>query len=408
MKKIISSTLSFLLVIILSLNVCAEKKVATEGDLHDAFADISGFEEAGSVAAAAGTAESLQVKSKSYILMDIPSKTVIAEHDSDLQLAPASITKVMSLLLVMESIDEGRMTLDTEVTTSEHAASMGGSQIWLEPNEKMTVDDLLKAAVVASANDAMTALAEAVSGSEESFVEEMNSRAAELGLQNTHFVNCSGLDAEGHYFSARDIAVTSAELMKHDIIKNYSTIWMDSLRSGETELVNTNKLVRFYSGATGLKTGTTSTAGCCLSATAEKEGLGLVAVVMGCDTSADRFNSARKLLDYGFANYKSLTVTPDLSECALPKVKNGVTDQLQIESGNATYLVKKSGDEAEIEIVIKDEVQAPVKRGDKVGEVIVRLSGNELGAIPIVAKTDVARSNFGTHFVCLLKSLFGL
>ncbi len=408
MKKIISSALCFALIILLGVNACAEKRVATEGDLADALADISGFDEAGSLAAAAGTADSLQVKSKSYILMDIPSKTVIAEHDADLQLAPASITKIMSLLLVMESIADGRLTLDTEVTTSEHAASMGGSQIWLEPNEKMTVDELLKAAVVASANDAMTALAEAVSGSEESFVEEMNSRAAELGLQNSHFVNCSGLDAEGHYFSARDIAITSAELMRHDIIKNYSTIWMDSLRGGETELVNTNKLVRFYSGATGLKTGTTSTAGCCLSATAEKDGLGLVAVVMGCDTSADRFNSARKLLDYGFANYKSLTVSPDLAECELPRVKNGVTDRLEIEAGQATYLVKKSGDEAELEIVMKKEVKAPIEKGEKVGEVIVRLSGNELGSIPITAKTGVKRSNFGTYFISLVTSLFGL
>ena len=317
--KITAMFLSFCLMLCSGFGVSA--KVATEGEIEDAMSEIAGYEEAAQIAAAAKNDVSLEIGAKSYILIDGLTGSVIAEKDADNKLPLASITKVMSLLLVMESISRGKLDFNTEVTASEHASSMGGSQIWLEEGETMTVDELLKAAVVASANDAMTALAEAVSGSEESFVAEMNARASELGMKNSHFVNCSGLDAEGHYSSARDIAIMSAELMKHEEIKNYSTIWMDSLRDGKTELVNTNKLVRFYSGATGLKTGTTSSAGCCLAATAERDGLGLVAVVMGAKNSTERFNSARKLLDFGFANYKVVTVAPSFDHAALPSVK---------------------------------------------------------------------------------------
>ncbi len=384
------------------------RKTATEGDIIDAMSTISGFEEAAETAAKVTDASALEIAAKSYILMDIDSGKVICEGNSDEKSAPASITKVMSLLLVMESIASGSLDYTTEVTASEHASSMGGSQIWLEPNETMTVDELLKAAVIASANDAMTALAEAVAGSEETFVSLMNKRAKELGCKNTNFINCSGLDAEGHYSSARDIAIMSAELMKHEKIKNYSTVWMDTLRGGDTELVNTNKLVRFYSGATGLKTGTTSTAGCCLSATAEREGMHLVAVVMGCANSNDRFNSARKLLDFGFANYKVLTVTPSFKYASLPRVKGGVGKELLVEAEEISILVKKGSGEPELKYDFPDSVNAPVKKGDKIGEITVTVDGADAAKIDITAAESIAKANFLSVVLMLLFSLLGL
>lgn len=408
MKKV----LCFAVAVVLSLTVCvtasaSEKSVATENFSEDIYGEIFGFEQAMSDALTADSAAALEIPAKSYILMDVQTGTVMCEADADVKAAPASITKVMSLLLVMEAIDSKKITLDTEVTASEHASSMGGSQIWLEPGEVMSVDELLKAAVVASANDAMTALAEAVSGSEEVFVEQMNKRAAELGLKNTYFKNCSGLDAEGHLTTARDIAVMSAELVKHELIKNYSTVWMDSLRDGKTELVNTNKLVRFYSGATGLKTGTTSSAGCCLTATAKRDSLELVAVVMGCANNNDRFNSARKLLDYGFANYQVTRVQPDLSNCKLPSVKRGVSKSLEIKSEAGSFLVKKSSGKAELQYDISEVVKAPVKKGDKVGDVTVIIDGKKVGKIPVTAAEDVAQSSFLDSLWWLFLGLFG-
>ncbi|MBQ2135263.1 MAG: D-alanyl-D-alanine carboxypeptidase, partial [Clostridia bacterium] len=277
--------------------VCAEKRIASECDISDIDVPL----EASSNNAVIG--QKLDIKAKSVILMEVNTGKILYEDNADEALPPASITKIMSLLLVMEAIDRGDFDLQTVISASEHACSMGGSQIWLEPGESMEVDSLLKAAVIASANDATVALGEAVAGSEEGFVALMNERAKELGMINTNFVNCTGLDAEGHLTSAHDVAIMSCELIKHDLIKDYSTVWMDTLRNGESELVNTNKLVRFYEGTTGLKTGTTSTAGYCLSATAQRNGMELAAVVMGGDTSNDRFGGAKKLLDYGFANY---------------------------------------------------------------------------------------------------------
>ena len=257
---------------------------------------------------AAEPGANLELPAKGAALMEVSTGRLLYEQDAHVQLAPASITKVMSLLLIMEAIDNGQFGVDTVVTASDYACSMGGSQIWLEPGETMTVDELLKATAVASANDATVALAELVAGSEEVFVQRMNARAEELGMQDTHFVNCTGLDAEGHVTSAYDVAVMSRALIQHSLIKNYSTIWMDTLRGGQSSLVNTNKLVRFYPGATGLKTGTTSQAGSCLAATAEKDGMELVAVVLGCPSSNDRFNSARKLLDHGYANWARVSI----------------------------------------------------------------------------------------------------
>ena len=245
----------------------------------------------------------LKIKAKAAVLMEPHTGQVLYAQNPDEKLAPASITKVMSLLLIMEAIEQGKLTLKTKVSCSEHAASMGGSQIWLEVNEEMTVDELLRASVIASANDATVALAEAVAGSEDAFVRLMNEKAAALGMKNTTFVNACGLDADGHLTTARDVAIMSSALIKHSLIKKYSTVWMDALRDGKSELVNTNKLVRYYSGATGLKTGTTSKAGCCVSATAERDGMELVAVIMGGENSNERFSGAKKLLDYGFANW---------------------------------------------------------------------------------------------------------
>ena len=253
----------------------------------------------------------VDVKAKSAVLMDQSTGTVLMRMNENEKLYPASVTKIMSMLLVAEAIDSNTIRLTDAVTTSTNASKKGGSQIWLKEGETMTVDELLKATAVYSANDACTALGEYIAGSDEAFVTMMNDRAQELGMKNTHFDNCTGLDdtSATHLTTAYDIALMSRELMKHQFIQQYTKIWMDSLRDGKTELVNTNKLIRFYEGATGLKTGTTSKAGCCISATATRNGTSLIAVVMGADNSKDRFEGAKAMLNWGFANYE--TVTPE-------------------------------------------------------------------------------------------------
>lgn len=262
------------------------------------------------VAEAVGMQVELSLPVKSAILMDQNTGGILYEMNADQKLPPASITKIMSLLLFMEALENGKIALTDTVTCSEIAAGFGGSQIWLKPGEEMTVDDLLKAVAVQSANDATVCLAEYVAGSETAFVQMMNQKAAELGMENTHFACCAGLDNEGHYSTARDIALMSRALLQHAGITDYTTIWMDTLRDGATSLVNTNRLVRFYQGATGLKTGTTNGAGCCLSASATRDGLGLIAVVLGAENSDKRFTAARALLDWGFANYAAAEITP--------------------------------------------------------------------------------------------------
>ncbi len=259
--------------------------------------------------------EEISVKAKSAVLMDVQTGKVLYAFNEKEKLYPASVTKVMPLLLFMEAVDEGRLSLEDKVKTTPEAASKGGSQIWLKEGEEMSVDDLLKATAVGSANDACTSLGIHLAGSEEGFVKMMNERAMALGMKNTHFVNCSGLDDDTteHLTTAYDVALMSAELLRHERIKTYTTVWMDSLRDGKTQLVNTNRLVRFYSGTTGLKTGTTSKAGHCLSASAERDGLHLVAVVMGAETSEDRFEGAKSMLDWGFANFETFTPSVDSS-----------------------------------------------------------------------------------------------
>lgn len=367
------------------------KSVATEyysDDLTTPLEDV--VETAGAVGS------DLEIKAKSVVLMEPKTGKILYESNPHEKLAPASITKIMSLLLIMEAIDAGNLKLDTVISASEHACSMGGSQIWLEPNETMTVNDLLKACFVASANDATVALAEAVAGSEESFVAMMNEKAKELGMLDTNFENATGLDSDNHLTSAYDVALMSSALIGHELVKNYSTIWMDSLRNGEIGLVNTNKLVRFYEGATGLKTGTTSKAGSCLSATAERNGMQLVAVVMGASNSNDRFNGARKLLDYGFANWSFLNVIVNDENLTSIPVTGGTALSVDIAANETKSILVPKGkrDSVTQEITIETELKAPVKKGQQVGISRIVLDGEELGVIPITAANDVDEMTF--------------
>lgn len=349
------------------------------------------------------------VDAKSAVLAEVNTKTVLYEKNSDEKLPPASVTKVMSLLLIAEALDSKRISLSDKISASEHAAGMGGSQIWLEPGETMTVDELLKAAVIASANDATVALAEAVAGSEEEFVRLMNEKAKDLGMNNTVFKNCTGLDAEGHYSSAGDIAIMSCELIRHDLIKKYSTVWMDTLRNGESELVNTNKLVRFYPGTTGLKTGTTSSAGYCLSATAERDGTEFVAVIMCASSSQERFSAAKKLLDHGFANYRYTCIKSDAPEySALISGAPDPTIKLIPDSGFDLLLKKSSTGKITKEIKINENITAPVKKGEKLGKIIILNDGVQIGAIDLLSKENAEKINFKTVFLWLIKGIFTL
>lgn len=342
------------------------------------------------------------------VLMEKETGTILYEQNSHDKLEPASVTKIMTLLLVMEAVDSGRISLDQTVTISAHAVSMGGSQIWLKEGEQMTVHDLLKAVAVVSANDGAVALAELVAGSEEGFVALMNQRAAELGMADTTFVNCTGLPAAGHLTSAHDIALMSRELiLNHPSIREYTTIWMDSLRDGAFQLTNTNKLIRFYDGATGLKTGSTDSALYCLSATAERGGMELIAVVLKSPTSQDRFDAARALLDYGFANYTLMDVYPDQ---ALPPldVLLGEADCVQpVLSQSSRILVDKAQlNSVTSQINLCENVEAPVEAGQKLGEMVVTVDGQVLQTIPIVAEKAVARLTVPGIFLRFLDRLF--
>ena len=349
-------------------------------------------------------ADGISFSAKSAILVERSTGRVLFEYESDKQVPPASITKIMTLLLVMEAIESGKLSFETEITASEHACSMGGSQIWLEPGEVFTVHELLKAAAIASANDACVALAEAVSGSEEAFVELMNQKAAELGMKNTVFKNCTGLDAEGHLSTAKDIAIMSAALLKHEKIKEYSTVWMDSLRGGETELTNTNKLVRFYKGCTGLKTGSTDEAGCCLAASAERDGMELISVTLGSPNTDERFAAGRKLLDYGFANFAVASPKPPEEELRPIPVLHGTSDFVEaVFAAPETYLLPK-GQESLVEqtVILPESLEAPVEAGDVIGRVKVTLNGGEIGGYDIIAKETVEKMSFSAA----LKILF--
>lgn len=345
---------------------------------------------------------------KAVVLMEKSTGKVLYSENENERLYPASVTKIMTILLVSEAIDAGKIKLTDTVPCSENAASKGGSQIWLEPGETMTVDELLKATCVYSANDACTLLGEYVSGSETAFVKAMNDRAAELGMNNTHFDNCTGLDdtTDTHLTTAYDIALMSCELLKHDFIKEYTTIWMDSLRNGETQLVNTNRLVRFYDGVTGLKTGTTDKAGCCVSASAERNGMELVAVVMGSENSKDRFTSAQNMLDWGFANYEILT--PELKPSDLPSVPvlHGKVSEVRAEVPSlASVLVNKGqGSQLEVKTLFFENLTAPVEAGQTIGKVQILLGETLVSEYELKAAEDVPALTFFTAMEKLLTS----
>ena len=341
-----------------------------------------------------------QVAAKSAILMEKSTGRILSEQNSHEKLSPASVTKVMSLLLICEALNDGRISLTDIVTCSEHAASMGGSQIYLEPGEKMSVEDLLKSVVLGSANDAVVALAEYLSGSEDAFVALMNERAAALGCQDTNFLNACGLDVDGHVTSAHDIALMSrALLLEYPDIRNYTTIWMDSVRNGAFQLTNTNRLIRSYDGMTGLKTGFTSRAGHCLSATAERDGMELICVVLGPSSSAERFDAARGLLDFGFANYTLCEVWPEGALSQIPVTGGrGEWVQPEILSGNSILIEKSALNGIEREVNLAQSVQAPVAAGDVLGEMIVRSGDTELLRVPITAAEAVEKLTLGDVF----------
>ncbi len=349
------------------------------------------------------------LSAKSAILMEISTGKVLMELNPDEKLSPASITKVMTILLVFEALEDGKIALEDKVTASQNASSKGGSQIWLKEGEVMTVHELLKATVIASANDACTALGEYVAGDEFAFVSMMNEKAKELGMTNTCFENCSGLDdtVTNHYSTARDVAIMSCELMKHEKVKEYTTIWMDTLRNGETQLVNTNRLIRYYEDATGLKTGTTSKAGYCVSATAERDGMELVAVVLGSDNSTERFEDAKKMLSWGFANYTIYQ----------PKIDNSLITDVSVLYGEESVaksvvekpkpiLIEKSMQEKITQRVdMCVDVEAPVEKNQTFGKVYFEIDGKKLGECSILSEKRIERRN--TWFIfSLLWSTF--
>lgn len=351
----------------------------------------------------------IEISAPSAILIEKTSGELIYEKNAHERLAPASVTKVMTMLLVMEEIEAGRLSYDDMVICSAHAASMGGSQIWLEEGEQMRLCDMLKAVAVVSANDCAVALAEHISGSEAAFVARMNERAAELGMVDTSFVDCTGLtDDDNHYTSAFDIAVASRMLIRHEGIKEFTTIWMDTLRDGASALTNTNKLIRFFDGATGLKTGFTRKAMYCLSATAERDGTEYIAVVMHAETSDERFESAKTLLNYAFANY---TVCPLRSSEALPPVivELGEAGSVQpvYEGSEGILLEKRSIGEVRYEVQLPESVKAPIAKGESLGEMIVYSGESELARVPLVADTGVDKLSLFKVYGNLLLRLFG-
>ncbi len=334
----------------------------------------------------------------SAVLIDAATGAVLYEHNADAALPPASVTKVMTLLLVMEAIEAGKIALDDTVTVSARAASMGGSQVFLKEGECMSVEEMLKCVIIASANDCAVALAEFVAGSEESFVSAMNARAAELGMRNTHFKNTNGLDdtAANHVTSARDIAIMSRELIAYPKILEYSGTWMDSIREGTFGLTNTNRLVRFYPGCTGLKTGSTAKAGFCISASAVRDGVSLICVIMGAKTRDIRNAVATKLLDYGFASFA--TYRAEAGARTVP-IRGGIAREISVSWSEFSATVPK-GEMGRVCVSVEmpEVLSAPISAGDEVGSVLYSLDGKELGRIPIVAGESVQKIEFGALF----------
>lgn len=353
----------------------------------------------------------LNLTSGSGLLMEQKSGTILYEHNSHDQLRPASVTKVMSILLIMEALDNGVISLNDKVPCSEHAASMGGSQIWLETTENLTVDEMLKAICVVSANDCTVAMAEFIAGSEEMFVEQMNKKANELGMKDTCFKNSHGIDEEGHVTSSYDIALMSRELINnHPSITNYTTIWMDSLRDGESELVNTNKLVRNYSGATGLKTGSTSLALFNLSATATRDNLYLIAVIMKGETSAIRFSEAQKLLDYGFSNFQYIECNKKGDLLKSISVDKGTSEYLNVifESDSGALVSKGKSKDIVTNVNLNEKVSAPISKGQKLGEITYSIENEVISTVNLIAETDVKKLNLTNMMAHIFENWFSL
>lgn len=348
-----------------------------------------------------------EVTAPSAVLIEPETMKVLYEKNGHEQRACASVTKVMTLILVMEAIDAGKLNWDQMVTASAHAASMGGSDIWLEEGEQMSVRDMVKATVVASANDAAVALAEAVSGTEDEFVRQMNEKAKALGMENTVFKNCNGLDEEGHLTTAYDVALMSCELIKHEEIFEFTSIWMDELRDGKTQIVNTNKLLKSYNGITGLKTGTTSQAGSCISATAERDGLSLVAVVLGSETGTERFKAAATLLDYGFANYKKTNlILPEDAPMEI-KVKNGMENSVQLKYEIPKDIITESAkSQLEAKVELPEEIEAPVTENQQLGTVSFYSGEEKIAEYPILSGGSSKEVNFQDIFAFMIKNLF--
>ena len=359
-------------------------------------------------ASAAGTGPT--VAAKSALLMDAATGTVLLEQNAHEKLPPASVTKVMTMLLIMEAIDSGKIGWNDTVTASETAAAKGGSQIYLKVGETMTVTDMLKSIAVSSANDCACAMAEHIAGSEEAFVQLMNQRAKELGMNDTHFVNCTGLDddeaAKAHLTSAYDIALMSRELMvHHPDIKKFTTIWMDTVRDGTFGLANTNKLVRFYKGTTGLKTGYTTKAGFCLSATAQRDGMELIAVVLGSETSQDRFQACKQMLDYGFANYALVHPAPEGIH-SVPVTLGKQQTVSAVPAENTAFLIDKAQlSQVKIQVTMDDTVAAPVSKGQRLGTMTISAGGQVLRQIPMIATEAVQKKGFWDIFVSILRRL---
>lgn len=355
----------------------------------------------------------LEITSTAAVLIEGSTGEIIYDKNKDEQLRPASITKIMTLLLIFEALDSGKITLSDQVSVSEHAASMGGSQVYLEPYETQDVDTMIKCISIASANDASVALAEHIAGSEEEFVARMNARAKELGMENTNFVNCYGLDTDNHYSSAYDVALMSRELItKHPEISQYSTVWMDTFvhttKKGQTEfgLTNTNKLIKQYNGITGLKTGSTGLAKYCLSATAKRDGMDLIAVIMAAPDTKTRFREASKLLDYGFANCSIYTdLNEDLEVVPIP-IKKGVVDSLNYRVNDKfSYLCLKDVNPEKItkEVTLTESVTAPIMENDKVGEITYMLNGKKIGTVNIVASETIEVAKYRDYFSVVWK-----
>ena len=353
----------------------------------------------------------LNLQSSSAILIDQDSGQILYEHNIHEKLRPASVTKVMSILLIMEALDSGQISLTDKVPCSENASSMGGSQVWLTTTETLTVDEMLKCMCVVSANDCTVAMAEFLCGSTDAFVEKMNQRAKELGMNDTCFKNCHGIDEDGHVSSSYDIAIMSRELLtKHPSIKNYTTIWMDSIRDGKSELVNTNKLVRNYEGCTGLKTGSTSLALYNLSASATRDNLNLIAVIMNAPTTKIRFAEAKQLLDYGFTNYSSYQLSNQNDIVKNITINHGVEKNINAISSSSKNIMLQKGQESKItqEINIPDTLDAPISQGEKIGEINYYMEGEKIGSVDIVSDKTIKKISFVNMSSYLLKQWFSL